>query len=391
MARVYVFVWQFELDYPDASGTHDDRTLPARGFWVKTHAGATWMGRISRHPAAPRGADGVMHLARVYGDQGFEFWPWCEAQGRALDAEIARGREVMQALKAAGLPARLVVDFEVESTGNFWLGSREDAVRLMAELAQEGEVWLCHYQDRQIWLDDLAPHVTGFVTQDYWPDFRTTPEAQLLASTQRLARFDKPVIYGLPASAPPDELGRALRWLAERGARGALWRRGTATAATWAAIQDAPDGDHARPVPPEAVLQFRIDRALECLTGNFVAAQSAIDQLLHELSGDAYPRVAVEPLVVTQAPTAPRTTAATTARARLSRLRRHLPHPWIVAAVATATTAAQAIMDAIAEGRLILPNPIAHAAAIAILPLLVRLLRQEEVEMSADTDDTEGR
>lgn len=366
MARAYVFVWQFELDYPSTAPA-DDRELPARGFWVKTHAGATWMGQVSPHPAAPRSADGVRHLARVYADQGFEFWPWCEAQGRAVDAEIARGREVLDALRSAGLPPRLVVDFEVEHTGNFWVGTREDARRLIRELAQSGEVWLCHYQDEAIWLPELGPMVTGFVTQDYWPDFHTTPEVQLLASTQRLAQYGKPIIYGLPAAAPAAELSRALTWVAERGMPCAIWRRGTATADTWAAVRAAPDPSHGKTVPPEAVLQFRIDRALECLTGDFVNAHAAIEALFKELGADgslAYPPVQVrEP----QPPAAP-------PRA-ITRWRHHLPHPWAVAGVAAATTALQAVLDSLGDGRLVLPNPTVHALAIALLPVIVRLLK----------------
>jgi hypothetical protein len=159
-------------------------------------------------------------------------------------------------------------------------------------------------------------------------------------------------------------------------------------------MRAAPDARHGPSVPPEAILQFRIDRALECLTGNLVGARDAIDQLLVELADAEAPRY--PPVQVRDAPTSAVTVparsehqavVATPRRRALRQWRHHLPHPWIVAGIAAATTALQSIFDALASGRVAVPSPGIHALAIALLPIVIRALRAIPNETDINTKE----
>lgn len=389
--RPAVFVWQFDRDYPGAEP--DDRRLPISAVWVKTHAGSTWMGQVYAHPAAPRSRASVTHLAQTYRDQGLEFWPWWEPQGRDRDGEVARCVDVLKGIADAGLPPRLVFDLEVEPTPHFWKGTPGQVVelcdRIRAEVP-EAELWLCHYQDTAIGLPQIAPAFAGFVTMDYWTDFGVTPEAQLWASAQRLGVYGKPVIYGLPGAAPAAEMARALAWVRDRRAQAVLWRRGTTTAEVWqtVAAQAAPP-----PTPPDVVLQYRIDRALECLTGDFTAAKGAIDQLLADLAATGEVPVVtggLPPVLTTPAQRglgegseAPVALPPSTLRQARARVARHLPHPWVVAGLGALVTALDAVSQHLLAGSLPIPDPAVRAALIALLPALVAALRARIPEEEA--------
>jgi hypothetical protein len=236
--RIPVYVWQFDADYPGARA--DDTALPIAEAWVKTHFGSSWMAAAYTHPAAPAGVESVVHLARVYQAQGIGFVPWCEPAGRDVLGEVARACDVLEGLQRAGAPLRLVFDVEAESSPHFWKGSAADMRALVEGIRArfpDADLCLCHYQHDEIAFDRIADLFTSFSTMDYWNDFGTDPIARLTWSHQRLAPLGRPVIYGLPGSAPAGELARALAWVRDTGGgRAAIWRRGTTPAVNWDAI-----------------------------------------------------------------------------------------------------------------------------------------------------------
>jgi hypothetical protein len=244
--RIATYVWEFTRDYPGAQA--DDRALPLAAVWVKTHDGATWMGDIAPHPAAPRSSAGVAHLAQVYAAQGIDFLPWCVPTGRDLAGETARAVEVLDGLVAAGAPPRLVLDVEADATAAFWKGTPADLRALVAGIRAahpQAELVLCHYQYDEIGFAQIADLFAAFTTMDYWTDFGVRPETRLDWSYAHLAGVGRPVTWGLPGDATPADMTRALAWVRDHGGRAVIWRRGTTAAPVWAAV-----AAFAMPEPP---------------------------------------------------------------------------------------------------------------------------------------------
>jgi hypothetical protein len=232
--RVATYVWQLTRDYPAAEA--DDRRLPLSEVWFKTHDGPTWMGHYDAHPHAPRSAGSLGDLVRSYAARGLAFVPWCVPSGEDLAAEAELAMCVLDALVAAGAPPRLAFDVEVEDTPNFWKGSPSDLLDLVGRVRSghpTAELTLVVYQDAEIGLSQIAPAFDVLSSMDYWPQYATQPEAQLQSSHDRLARFGKPIVYGLPGDAPWPELSAALHWVHAHHSRHVLWRRGLIPRETW--------------------------------------------------------------------------------------------------------------------------------------------------------------
>src|SRR5262249_33069183 len=139
----------------------------------------------------------------------------------------------------------------------------------------------------------LGPTIDRFVTEDYWNDFRTTPEARLTYSAGELARHEKPIQFGLPGNAPAAEMERALTWLEGGGLLAVppmIWRRGTTSWQPWETIAGF------APPPPEPPVDWQAEAArwrgsFETLAGEVerwtsddaAGAQMRADRL-HELA-----------------------------------------------------------------------------------------------------------
>jgi hypothetical protein len=233
--RLPVYVWQLTRDYPGCEA--DDTRLPVCAVWFKTHDGVTWMGHIYSHPRAPVSTLGIGHLVRWYASLGLRFLPWCVPTAEDIPREADLAIQVLAGLELAGAPLQLAFDLEVEDTPNFWKGSPVQAEELIGRVRQRyprAELTLVLYQDAEIGLNQIAPLFDGYSTMDYWTNYATEPEVQLLGSHQRLAGFGKPVVYGLPGDAPRSELAVALDWIrTQAGGRCVLWRRGIIPRENW--------------------------------------------------------------------------------------------------------------------------------------------------------------
>ena len=235
--RLAAYVWQLTRDYPGSQP--DDRRLPLSEVWFKTHDGPTWMRHFDAHPRAPVSAASVARLVRWYAARGLAFVPWCVPTAEDLSAEAALAGEVLDGLVSAGAPARLAFDLEVEDTPNFWKGSPSELLDLVGRVRlryPRAELSLVVYQDAEIGLNQIGPHFDVLASMDYWPQYGTEPLPQLEASRDRLRRFGKSIIYGLPGDAPPAELATGLSWVQAQGSQAVLWRRGLVPLETWDVI-----------------------------------------------------------------------------------------------------------------------------------------------------------
>lgn len=368
------YVWQFDVDYPGPE--RDDRNLPMDEVWVKTHDAVYWMGHAYQHPAAPVSAASVAHLVQLYAQNGVRFTPWCVPTGANIDAETALACEVLDGMAQAGVEKRLVFDVELDSTPNFWKGTPQSLRRLIEGVrARHPDAYLilCHYQYAEIGFDQVQDLFDAFSTMDYWTDFRMTPEARLNWSYDRLAKYGKPIIWGFPGDATADDMARALRWVEQRGGKVVIWRRGTTTPAVLEAVRAYEPAPPKQPPvvepptthPPVSAdeltqLRFRIERAGECLLGDFPQTKEALDQLYADL------RATLPPVAQETAPKRP--------------LRTRLPHPWMTLGIGAGVVAGQALIDAIHSGALQLPETAATGAVVMALTALVGLLRQQTAE-----------
>jgi hypothetical protein len=235
--RVGTYVWQLNRDYPGAEA--DDRRLPVSEIWFKTHDGPAWMGHFYTHPRAPSSLASVADLVRGYAACSLSCVAWCVPTAEDVAAEAALAGGVLDGMLAAGAPARLAFDVEVEDTPNFWKGSPAQLLELVTRVRQRhprAELTLVVYQDEEIGLSQLAPAFDVLSSMDYWTYYGTQPLAQLQSSHDRLAAFGKPIVYGLPGDAPEAELVIALRWVEAQGSRAVLWRRGLVPLHTWELI-----------------------------------------------------------------------------------------------------------------------------------------------------------
>jgi hypothetical protein len=236
--KIASYVWQLTRDYPGADP--DDAHLPISEVWVKTHDGVSWMSHFDDHPAAPGSTAGLADLVRHYADRAIGCVPWCVPTGEDIRREAELAHEVLVGLERAAAAPRLAFDVEVEDSPNFWKGTPDELAALVGRVRQaspRAELWLVLYQDTAIGLERVAPLFDGYVTMDYWNNYRTQPEAQLDQSRRRLAAFGKPIAYGLPGDAPSAEFARGLSWVARQpDGRAVVWRRGITLAENWALI-----------------------------------------------------------------------------------------------------------------------------------------------------------
>jgi len=240
--RVRTWLWNFSTDY--AGADNDDTRLPIGEMAIKTHESSRWFSPTQ-----------LAGFAKIYRDQGIEMSAWCVPTGLVDDAALAIA--VLYDLRAAGIDEPwLQFNVEVEPTPFFWKGTPAQLAtvfRTVKAACPWAHLELACYQygsEFNFPMIASLPEVERIASEDYWNDFRTTPEARLTFSYDNMKPYGKPMSFGLPGNAPAHEMTRALQWLDPRGGLEIppiIWRRGTTTRATWdaiAAFQPAP------PVPP---------------------------------------------------------------------------------------------------------------------------------------------